>query len=145
MTWLWAAQNIAGAQSLKIGMNLGANTIHSISTAAPYERDVNGFVFGPFLELSLPRNFAIEASALRKGFRYQRQEISELFPSPGIVQETTVWDTHATSWEIPVAIKKYVTLFPNIRAFGSAGVSTRHTSGRTDITGIRAIPRPSQP
>ena len=85
---------MAAAQPLGVGVKLGvpatdAFDVLPLPTFTPFNADQRPFVFGPYLELRLPANLAIEIDALYRSFEFRNAGVAET----------------ATSWEFPVLVK----------------------------------------
>ncbi len=63
----------------------------------------HSFIAGPAMELSLPRNFSVDVSALHRTLR-STQVVTSLF-SDGTRQSSTVQFANAKTWEFPVLLK----------------------------------------
>jgi hypothetical protein len=84
----------ATAQPLGIGVKLGvpatdAFDVIPVPTFTPFTADQRQFVFGPYLELRLPANLAIEIDALHRSYEFRNAQGGET----------------ATAWEFPVLVK----------------------------------------
>jgi hypothetical protein len=107
---------IAAAQPVGAGLKLGSTLTDAISFQAPITQSPN-FVVGPYVEVRLPKGFAIEGDALYLSGIYS-----------GVV-------TGGSSWEFPV-LAKYKFRSGFLRPYVEGGVAVSHL---TDIQNVVAL------
>jgi len=127
-----AGTSSACAQKVLVGFKAGVeltdtfNVTSQTRTGRPhelFEADIKRLIYGPTLEVTLPWSLGIEANALHKKLKYT-STTSE--PIDFFIQETT-----ATSWEVPILLKRYSRRFGLFRPYGGGGLSLRHVSAHT--------------
>ena len=95
---------------------------------------------GPSVELSLPKRFMFEATALRKRLSYNNRAGSIRGQGGTIVSN----DTTATFWEVPLLLK-WRTHEGRVSPLIGAGLSARHVDGHTHFYGISKVLDPLAP
>jgi hypothetical protein len=85
---------LAAAQPFGAGLKLGvpatdAFEVLPLPTFAPFSAGDRPFTFGPYVELRLPANLAIELDALYRSYTFRNADLRE----------------DASSWEFPVLVK----------------------------------------
>lgn len=91
---LFVFAGLAAAQPLGAGLKLGvpatdAFDVFPVPNFTPLNADARPFTFGPFVELRLPANMAIEVDALYRSYQFR----------------TTAGGLDTNSWEFPVLVK----------------------------------------
>jgi hypothetical protein len=122
----------ASAQPLGVGVKLGvpatdAFDVLPLPTFTPFDADQRPFMFGPYLELRLPANFAIELDALYRSYEFRNETINE----------------STTAWEFPLLLKyrfasglirPYVAGGPNFRHFSDIKFATLKNTSNYGVT-----------
>jgi len=130
-----ATVHSACAQKLRIGIESGPQLTAPLEATpqavihppfSDFQRDVKRFTYGPTIEISLPWSLGVELEALHQKLKYT-STLSEPF---GVRR---VAETTATSWEVPILLKRYIHRFGPMRPYGDVGLSLRHVSGQTHV------------
>jgi hypothetical protein len=110
----------AVAQPVGVGLKAGVPLTDALSVqpsnALQYVQDTHRYVIGPFVELRLPLNFAVEVDAL-----YRSYEFRSLLSS-----------VSANSWEFPV-LAKYKLLKGPVNPYIEGGVALSRVTGLKSV------------
>ena len=118
------------AQTVSFGVKGGVPIIDpfvlnsSLTSLNNYTFITQRYTVGPTFEMALPYRLFFEADALYKHLHY----VSNPFGFDTFQAKTT-----ATSWEIPLLLKHYLS-DETFRPYGDVGVSFRHVGGNTTFS-----------
>jgi hypothetical protein len=118
---------LAVAQPFGVGVKLGAPLTdafqqQSFSSLSTFTASSSHFTVGPYVEVRLPLNFALEVDALHRGYNYRN----------------AVGSTSNSDWEFPV-LAKYKLLKGPIKPYVSGGLSFSKLSDVARINNLVGV------